>query len=372
MISVETEIIPIKQLFKGHYRLAELLSFLGNPQRSIRTINVVGTNGKGSTTMALATNFQKHYQKVGWFTSPAFTYHNERIRINEQMISDADLLSYLTDYGPLIRQYELTFFEIWTLIMILYFAEQKVDLAIVEAGIGGLKDTTNVMSNQLMVVLTSLSLDHTEILGNSISEILSQKLGIVKSDCPVFISADNRRYQNLINHWAQQHPQNTVIWGTEMEDEIDYQKANKGLVVTIFDYLKLPAPEFTEWPLGRFTILQEKPYRVIIDGAHNEDGLARLLTTLEKKAIKPSFLFATSNHKNHNSILEELSKSGCPVYLTTFQHFKAWNPDNAGINPQLLVSWQDFLQKPLTQDLVISGSIYFVAQVYEWWNKYHQ
>lgn len=371
MISVETEIIPIKHFFKGHYRLAELLAVLDNPQQRIPTINVVGTNGKGSTTMALANNLQKHYKKVGWFTSPAFTYHNERIRINDQMISDKDLLSYLTNYQPLIRQYELTFFEIWTLIMILYFAEQKVDLAIIEAGIGGLKDSTNVMTDQLMVILTSLSLDHTEILGESIAEILAQKLGIVKKDCPVFISADNRPYQDLINHWAQQHPRNTIIWGGEVEDEVDYQKANRGLVVAVFDYLKLSTPEFKHWPLGRFTVLQEKPYRVIIDGAHNEDGLAKLLRTLEKKAIKPSFLFATSSNKNHDRMLKKLLTSGCPVYLTTFDHFKAWNTDATGIDPQLLVSWKDFLQKPLTQDLVISGSIYFVAQVYDWWNKYH-
>lgn len=367
MIKVEEEIIPIKTAFAKQYNLQLALDELNNPEKLIPTISIVGTNGKGSTATYLSQGLKQKYQKVGLFISPAFLYHNERIQVNNEPISDANLKNYLQKVDGIVKKYHLTFFEIWTLVMILYFVDQKVDIAVIEAGIGGAKDATKVMSQQLMVLLATVDFDHTEILGNSIQEILEQKIGIANLQTPVLISADNHIYHSQITEILNQ--KNLIgHWTTIADDEITYQKANKGLALAGLKYFGIDSQE-QNWqpPLGRFTVLNQNP-KWVLDGAHNLDGIKKLIQTLKNQKINPLILFATSLKKNYSEMLKLLNENFSEVYITDFEHPKAWTIEKINY-PFKVINWQDFLWENKNRDVVICGSLYFIPQVYQWYQQ---
>ncbi|AVP49484.1 bifunctional folylpolyglutamate synthase/dihydrofolate synthase [Williamsoniiplasma luminosum] len=367
MIKVDQEIIPVHQRFAQEYNLGKALKKLNHPEKNIPTINIVGTNGKGSTSLFLAKTLEQKYQKVGLFTSPAFVYHNERIQINGQMISDEDLKKYLQLIESEIKEFNLTFFEIWTLIMILYFNDQKVDIAVVEAGIGGLKDATNLMSEQIITLLTSISFDHTEVLGEKIEDIIVQKLGIVKPKTKLIVSHDNLQYQDTIIELLKDKDVQ-IIWADLFDDVISYQGRNKGLVSRALEVLQIQHKNLNlAPPLGRYTILQSDP-KWVIDGAHNLDGITQLIQTVKQQNWNPIILFASSTYKNHQEILDLLQQNFDQVYITHFDHFKSWDIRKIK-NINKVKDWQVFLKEYSNKDILICGSLYFVPLVYEWFNN---
>lgn len=364
MIKVNDEFIPIQKRFSNQYNLKKVLDHLGNPEQKIPTINIVGTNGKGSVSFYLSKGLMKKYNKVGLFISPAFLYQNERIQINNQLISDDDLHQYLTKITPLIDNYHLTFFEIWTLIMILYFADQKVDIAVIEAGIGGIKDPTNLMCNQLLTLLTSVSLDHVEVLGNSIDKILEQKVGIAKPNTTLISSFDNIDKFDQIVELA---PKVKIIQAQKIADVVEYQQSNKGLVKAAFQFFGIENDSVFNLnpPLGRFTILNKNPY-FIIDGAHNQNGIEKLIKSIKKLEQKFIILFASSAEKDYQANLQLLNQNFDNVYVADFVHEKAW--DFSLINNQNKVrDWQTFLINHKKENIIVCGSLYFIPQVYEWY-----
>lgn len=364
MIKVDEEIIPINKKFSDKYNLSLALKTLGNPQLKLQTINIVGTNGKTSTSFFVSEGLQKKYKKIGLFTSPAFLYHNERIQINNEYISDADLKEYLNKTQSVISKYKLTFFEIWTLIMILYFVDQKVDIAVIEAGIGGKLDATKNLSNQILVLLTSVSFDHVEILGSTIELILEQKMNIAKPGATILISHDNLKYKNIINKIALGKNWK-LIWCNLADDLVFYQRANKGLAIETLKYfgINVKTISFTK-PYGRFMILKKNPW-LIIDGAHNFDGIFNLIKTIQKQNIKPIILYGSSLDKNHEDILNELHKNFEDVYICNFDHFKSWNIQNIKYDKKIF-NWEDFLMKNKDKNIVVCGSLYFVPKIFKW------
>ncbi|PPE05826.1 bifunctional folylpolyglutamate synthase/dihydrofolate synthase [Williamsoniiplasma lucivorax] len=364
MIKVDQELIPIRERFAQEYNLSKVLKKWNHPEKNIPTINVVGTNGKGSTSFLLSQNLKQKYSKVGLFISPAFIYHNERIQINNEMISDQDLRKYLAMIEEDIQEYKLTFFEIWTLIMILYFNDQKVDIAVVEAGIGGVKDSTNLMSDQLMTLLTSVSLDHTDVLGADVEHILKQKLGIVKPKTILIISIDNLKYKKTIDKILQVKDIK-VIWAKKFVDPIYYQQGNKGLVFETLKILEIKNYDLTIIPfLGRYTELKSSP-KWVIDGAHNLDGIAQLIQTTQKQNWQPIVLFGSSSHKNHQEILALLKQNFTKVFITNFDHLKSWDIGQINIANKVK-DWKQFLIENNDKDILICGSLYFIPLVYEW------
>ncbi|ATZ19033.1 folylpolyglutamate synthase [Williamsoniiplasma somnilux] len=365
MIKVSQDIIPVNKRFAQEYNLGKVLNILGNPEKLVPTINIVGTNGKGSTSFYLSKVLLKKYSKVGLFISPAFLHHNERIQINNIPISDDDLMKYLELAKKYVDEYHLTFFEIWTLIMILYFADQKVDIAVIEAGIGGVKDSTNFMSNQIATLLTSVSIDHTEVLGETIEEILFQKVNIVKNNKPLFISKDNEKYFSQIKNML---PNNQIIIGSSVFDRVSYQENNKGLVKVFLTFLEIEDETIFKLnpPLGRFTILNQDPF-LIIDGAHNSDGIKNLIKTVKYYNEDFIVLFASSFHKDFQTNLKMLNENFKEVYITSFEHLKAWNIEEINY-PNKIINWKNFLQNNKTKNILICGSLYFVPEVFEWYN----
>jgi len=375
MIRVDEPFLPINHPFRRTYNLKQVLAKYNHPERKLKTYSVVGTNGKGSTSFYLSQVLQQTHPKVGLFVSPAFQYQNERIQINDQPISDDDLRYYRDLIAQDIIDYDLTFFEIWTLIAILYFHNQGIEVVVMEAGIGGLLDATNVMTNQAAVLLTAVDYDHTEILGARIEEILANKIRIIKPGATLFISADNQKYREpieaIIRHLGFPI---VVVWADKLPDAIFYQQGNKGLVKAIADSLGLDSTQSLKLapPNGRFTILNQDPL-VIIDGAHNPQAIRQLIQTYKQSypQSNPLVLAGFSAHKDYNQSLELLATGlDLPVYATSFQHFKAWHLDQVNWNLKAN-DWKQFLEDALEkrQDVLITGSLYFIPLVAQWFNQ---
>ncbi|AVN64806.1 dihydrofolate synthase [Mesoplasma florum] len=364
MISVDKFLIPIQQRFQNEYNLDKVLKQLNNIEKKIPTINVVGTNGKGSTSFFLSNGLKTKYKKVGLFISPAFLYHNERIQINNEPISDADLKKYISKVEKFIKDYNLTFFEIWTLIAIMYFYDNKVDIAVIEAGIGGLKDSTNLFSNQVAAILTSVSFDHTEILGNKIEEIIDQKVGIVKENSTLYVSADNKEHFETIKNAIKVNA--SIIYSDKYEKEkIEYQKGNKGVVKNILQDLGIKDLSCLNLNslTGRFTEIEFKEKKIIIDGAHNVDGVRALISSVSNKK-EWTVLYGAIDGKEHQKILTMLDENFENVNITTFDFHKAWDIDLVNhINK--VKNWKEFIDSS-EKNIIICGSLYFIPLVYKY------
>lgn len=174
----------------GLERIESLLEFLGNPQNSLQCIHVAGTNGKGSVCSLLAGILQSAGYTVGLYTSPHLRQFNERIRINGEMISDADIAHLAHIMMPEIEREHTTFFEVTTAMAFAHFAKNQVDFAIIETGMGGRLDATNVIKNPIATVITSIDFDHMEYLGNDLITIAGEKAGIFKQGSPVIIGEE--------------------------------------------------------------------------------------------------------------------------------------------------------------------------------------
>jgi len=184
-------------------RFRNFCDTIGNPQQEFDSIHVAGTNGKGSTCNILASVFQKAGYKTGVYTSPHIITFDERFRINNDVISSDELLQFFNTYIDIIEEYELTYFEISTAIAFWWFARSSVDIACIEVGLGGRLDATNIVDPEISVI-TSISLDHTDILGDSITAITREKAGILKEGRPVVIGELPMEAQNEIIEIAEQ------------------------------------------------------------------------------------------------------------------------------------------------------------------------
>ena len=174
----------------------------GNPHHQLRTIHIAGTNGKGSTSSMLASILRSAGYRVGLYTSPHLIKFNERITINEQLISDDEIILFLDKYHGEIDRIQSTFFETTTVMALNYFYQKKVDIAIIEVGLGGRLDSTNVISPQITAI-TPISLDHQHILGNDILKIAKEKSGIIKRNTPLVLSNQDQEVHSCIHNIAE-------------------------------------------------------------------------------------------------------------------------------------------------------------------------
>ena len=174
----------------------------GNPHHQLRTIHIAGTNGKGSTSSMLASILRSAGYRVGLYTSPHLIKFNERITINEQLISDDEIILFLDKYHDEIDRIQSTFFETTTVMALNYFYQKKVDIAIIEVGLGGRLDSTNVISPQITAI-TPISLDHQHILGNDILKIAKEKSGIIKRNTPLVLSNQDQEVHSCIHNIAE-------------------------------------------------------------------------------------------------------------------------------------------------------------------------
>ncbi|MGN1134483.1 MAG: bifunctional folylpolyglutamate synthase/dihydrofolate synthase, partial [Oscillospiraceae bacterium] len=303
-------------------RIEKLMNAIGNPQDSLEFIHIAGTNGKGSMAQMFSEILTDAGYKVGLFTSPYIIEYNDRIRINNQNISNEDLKRISDRIDPIVMKADcckdFSQFEITQAIAMTYFAEQKCDIVVLEAGVGGLLDSTNIIKKPLVSVIGSIAFDHTAILGDTIEEIAFQKAGIIKPGCPCVLSPGNpMEAVNVVRQQAIENHSQLVIpnlmlcraykWdisGCEFSYKgQSYSLAMGGLhqisnAITVIEAIKYPAEKLkisTQNVINglkkavlpaRIEIIKSKPL-TILDGGHNPDGMKALAKALETVKQSP-------------------------------------------------------------------------------------
>ena len=340
----------------------KLLELLGNPQEKLKFIHVAGTNGKGSTCAFVSNTLKEQGYKVGLYTSPYLETFTERIRLNGENIPKEDVARIITTIKEKIEQMVSeghpypTEFEIETAMAFYYYYEQKTDYVVLEVGLGGRYDATNVIKSPLASVIVSISLDHTGILGDTLGKIAYEKAGIIKEDSIVVVykqkpeaekviknicKEKNTKYievdfENLVIKKSDINSQvfDCIVLGEKLENmEIsligDHQVNNAVLALTVIkvlrDYRNIEIDENsirraflnTRWA-GRIEKIKDNPI-FIIDGAHNEDGARSLSKTLKKqfKGKKMTLLIGMLKDKDIDSVLEILMDNFDKVITTT-------------------------------------------------------
>lgn len=383
--------------------LVELFNKYDNFQNKIKTIHVAGTNGKGSTTNFIRSIIQNAGYKVGTFTSPYLEVHNDRIRINNVFIPDKDYLDIANHFYDEVMSGDYTFFEIDTLIGFYYLYINKVDYAVIEVGMGGRLDATNVI-NPLITIITNIGFDHMEFLGDTIEKIAYEKAGIIKYKVPLVVGCNNTdEALNVFKATAKSKDAEYTISakpsGVEVVNgnlhfdfegkhftvrgEALYQAENASLAIKAVNILKdqkliklsennlLEGVKNTLW-FGRFELVNETA-KIYIDGAHNSHGinaLAKTLDVIKKNNINIKILFAALVDKETDKMIEQLLSISKDLTVTEFDFARCKKAiEIANTHPVMInVEWKkyitNFIKTRTSQGiLVITGSLYFITQV---------
>ncbi|MFT4754224.1 MAG: dihydrofolate synthase/folylpolyglutamate synthase [Salibacteraceae bacterium] len=303
-----------------------LCAKLGNPERWFKSVHVAGTNGKGSTSHFVASTLQEAGYKVGLYTSPHLIDFRERIRVNGAMIPEQLVVDFVAEKTELLSDLEPSFFE-WTVgLAFHYFAKQEVDIAIIETGLGGRLDSTNVI-NPLISVITNIGLDHTQFLGETLPLIATEKAGIIKDGTPVVIGETQEDILHVFLEKAKLRGAKIVFADQQSESIalsglVDYQRKNAQTAVVAIKELRAYGFEISNNHLvkgienmvrntglrGRWEIIGNKPL-VIADTAHNKEGLIytmKQLLDLQRTTIR--MVFGMVDDKNTDAIMGLLPK----------------------------------------------------------------
>ena len=404
----------------GLERMVELLALRGNPHLKLKVIHIGGTNGKGSTIAFLKNMLEKLGLRVGVFSSPYLIHYTDQISINGESIPEARLETLMADYQSLLEGEATanlqgtTEFEIITAIAYDYFASEQVDVAIMEVGMGGLLDSTNVCQ-PILTGITTIGLDHVALLGDSLEAIAEQKAGIIKQGIPLVtgriapealavidsIAATKNAPRIRYDRYYQVSHQKSVVTG----EIFDYASAvrqgrfqtgllglhqieNVGMAIALLDTfcqedgrelasndLVSQALEETRWP-GRLEIVFREPL-MILDGAHNPHAIKALVATLQERFADyhKEILFTCIKTKALEDMLDLLG--AMPDTELTLTHFDDSRATDESVLKEAAKSrnlsyqdWQDFLEQKLTDKKeerktvrIVTGSLYFLSQV---------
>ncbi len=281
-----------------------LSEYLGHPENDFRSVHVAGTNGKGSTSHMLASVFQEAGYKTGLYTSPHLKDFRERIKIDGEMIPERNVMEFIENHKNFFEINKLSFFEMTVGLAFDYFRREKVDIAIVEVGMGGRLDSTNIILPEVSVI-TNIGLDHTQFLGDTLKKVAAEKAGIIKEGIPVIIGESLPETKAVFEGIASER--SAPITYAENTDSSDhssdlkgaYQKKNIKTVLATLDILKEKGWNITAGDvykgllntikntglMGRWQILQQSP-KVICDTAHNKEGLELVLAQLKSEIYK--------------------------------------------------------------------------------------
>jgi dihydrofolate synthase/folylpolyglutamate synthase len=344
-------------------RMRDLELVLGSPSKSFRKVHVAGTNGKGSVSTKIASALTQAGYKTGLYTSPHIHTMHERIMIDDKPISEEDVSFFMTKILEVSR--EATFFEVMTLLAFLYFQMKEVDFAVIETGVGGALDPTNVILPDLSVI-TSISMDHMNVLGNSLHEIAENKAGIIKPNTPVVLGS--RAFLPPVYNKAFLEKAPMYILPPEEDWMIENTEIAKKAVSTLFpntqdlDFSKMPPCRFEKKKVGELD--------VIFDIAHNEDGLIKLFHKLEKDYAgrKLFVIFGTSQDKNVDfavNYLKEKASAIMPFDIENPRIMRRVDISTLFNLPEISV--EDFLQNALMENglVVVTGSAYIMHKAKE-------
>lgn len=404
----------------GLERMVELLALRGNPHLKLKVLHIGGTNGKGSTIAFLKKMLEKLGLRVGVFSSPYLIHYTDQISINGESISEARLEALMADYQSLLEGEAVanlqgtTEFEIITALAYDYFASEQVDVAIMEVGMGGLFDSTNVCQ-PILTGITTIGLDHVALLGDTLEVIAEQKAGIIKQGMPLVTGRIAPEALAVIDRIAEGKDAPRLAYGTDYQvrhqesvvtgEVFDYTSAvrqgrfqtsllglyqieNAGMAIALLDTFcqedgrELASNDFlgqaleeTSWP-GRLEIVSRDPL-MILDGAHNPHAIKALLVTLQERFADyhKEILFTCIKTKALEDMLDLLG--AMPDTELTLTHFADSRATDESVLKEAAKSrnlsyqdWHDFLEQNLTDKKeekqtvrIVTGSLYFLSQV---------
>ena len=359
----------------GLERIRNLCQKLGNPQKNMKFIHVAGTNGKGSFSSMLSSVLVEQGYKVGLYTSPYIKVFNERMRINGENISNSELIELTEKIQPIADAMtdKPTEFELITALAFEYFNRNACDVVVLEAGMGGRLDSTNIIDSSILSVITGIALDHTAFLGDSVPKIAAEKAGIIKNGCPVLFGGTDQSAREIIENKAREKGSDfyTVDYGKieSLQMTLDgsqfdfgehkdieiallgtYQPRNAASVLTAIDILRKQGMEISEesvkkglkkasWP-ARFEILSKEPL-VIFDGAHNPQGISAAVESIKLyfADTKVYLLTGVLRDKDYTAIAKDLSTVASKAFTLTPDNPRALTAkeyaqvlENAGIS----------------------------------------
>ncbi|MDS2239086.1 folylpolyglutamate synthase/dihydrofolate synthase family protein [Streptococcus pneumoniae] len=404
----------------GLERMVELLALRGNPHLKLKVLHIGGTNGKGSTIAFLKKMLEKLGLRVGVFSSPYLIHYTDQISINGESISEARLEALMADYQSLLEGEAVanlqgtTEFEIITALAYDYFASEQVDVAIMEVGMGGLLDSTNVCQ-PILTGITTIGLDHVALLGDTLEAIAEQKAGIIKQGMPLVTGRIAPEALTVIDRIAEGKDAPRLAYGTDYQvrhqesvvtgEVFDYTSAvrqgrfqtsllglyqieNAGMAIALLDTFcqedgrELASNDFlgqaleeTSWP-GRLEIVSRDPL-MILDGAHNPHAIKALLVTLQERFADyhKEILFTCIKTKALEDMLDLLG--AMPDTELTLTHFADSRATDESVLKEVAKSrnlsyqdWHDFLEQNVTDKKeekqtvrIVTGSLYFLSQV---------
>lgn len=396
----------------GLDRMHKILEIMGNPHKKLKYVHVAGTNGKGSVCAMLSAilkkceikniqiskqetvngkrneicslftahrSLNKPILQVGLFTSPHVFEYTERIKINDNEIEKEEFAQSIIKIVELAEknQIHLTEFEILTAVAFDYFAENKVDIVVLETGLGGRLDATNVIEKNLCSIITHLDFDHTERLGDTIEKIAFEKAGIIKENCPTIISSNNAGFEVIKN--VANEKNSKLITAKKISEEITcslsgtYQRENLALALAAVNVLKEKGFEISEKNIEeglkevkhpcRFEFIKEK--NIIIDGAHNPNGTKSLRESLNYyfPDQKFKFVFGCLKNKNYAQMMKNLFTEKDKIYFYEFNYPNACKyEDLAEVCEFDSKPFDDFIQDNNTLT-VVCGSFYMIKEL---------
>lgn len=315
----------VKLGLKNCLEIDKLLDF---PSRSFPSVHIAGTNGKGSVSTKIAAAYEADGMKVGLYTSPHIACFRERIRINGKMISEEQVQTHLSRLFNLCEKYDIkaTFFELTTMLAFLHFSSEKVDRAILETGLGGRLDATNIVT-PILSVITSINLDHTEILGSTIESITKEKAGIIKPGVRIVIGPTVDKI--IIDPLARKNGSRCIEVSGVYQD---YHEENRAIAKAALEELKLPLQAiekgiealppcrmetFSKSDLIKKGLHHPLPKTVILDAAHNPDGLKHLKQAIDCRygQIPLRFILGLSSNKDVQGCLSVIGKKAAGYHL---------------------------------------------------------
>ena len=331
----------------------QLLEFLGNPQKKLKLIHVAGTNGKGSTCAHIECILRGNGYKVGLYTSPHLINFNERIRVNGFPIKNDEIISFIKNVDTAIQKIDSTFFEVTTAMALKYFQDHNVDIAVIETGLGGRLDSTNVIE-PIMTIMTPISMDHMDILGNSIQQIAKEKSGIIKDDIVLITAKQDRVVMDILFDKAKEKKTSIIVADDPLNISInpngtsfsfdkknyktpligDFQAVNASLAISAVGHLdnKIKHKSICKslrdlyWP-GRLQCLSKKIY---YDVAHNESGIKATLRSFS--TIYPDYniygLFCLKGDKDLDLIAFQLKDKLKKLFIADSKNGLLLNAEN--------------------------------------------
>lgn len=394
----------------GLEMMKKFCEILGNPQNEFKSIHVTGTNGKGSVVAYLRDMLMSQGLNVATFTSPYITRFNERICINNIQIPDEEVLKYA---NIILAKYDEfkeatnevpSFFEFITLLAFLYFKDANIDVAVIEVGIGGLLDSTNVIS-PLASVITNVGYDHMNVLGNTLEEILMNKLGICKPNTPLIVGLKDNSLINIAKEVAKKNNSKISIpllgafeikecsflsteffsndYGIVKLKLTGYHQVENSLVaITTFNVVApmllenydlekaIKSLEFTCWP-GRLEVMKKDPL-IVIDGGHNTDGVGRIMEFVKAQDIKQKrIIFACSDNKEKEKMIKQIEPYFDEIILTSFSYKRHSSAEELSTycdspNKKVMLDIEEIIKyvrkNPYELNLFL-GSLYFVSEI---------